>query len=229
MAPTSHHIPTASTDLSSIKGRLLLVGLTGGIGSGKTMVSEQLSNLGGGLVDSDLIAHEITAAGGIAIPPIREEFGDRFIDSEGALDRKKMRELVFIKPQARHLLEQITHPLIRKEAIAQALTIARSGEAPYLVFVVPLLIESGVWMDIIDYLAVVDCPPEMQISRVMQRSNLSHIDAQNILNAQISRDARLAKADFVIENNASLDQLNLQVLNLHQKLLKLAKDLRSSA
>jgi dephospho-CoA kinase len=229
MATTSHQLPTPSADLSSLKGKILLVGLTGGIGSGKTMVSQQLASYGAGIIDTDLIAHHITAASGLALSRIKAEFGDDYIDPAGALDRKKMRELVFSKPQARQLLQEITHPLIRKEAIEHALSLAKSGEVPYLVFSVPLLIESGIWMETIDYLVVVDCPPETQISRVMQRSNLSEKDAQNILDAQTSRSARLAKADFIVENNASVDQLEQNVLGLHKKLQKLANDLSSSA
>jgi dephospho-CoA kinase len=229
MATTSHQLPTPSADLSSLKGKILLVGLTGGIGSGKTMVSQQLASYGAGIIDTDLIAHHITAASGLAISTIKAEFGDDYIDPAGALDRKKMRELVFSRPQARQLLQEITHPLIRKEAIEHALSLAKSGEVPYLVFSVPLLIESGIWMETIDYVVVVDCPPETQISRVMQRSNLSEKDAQNILNAQTSRSARLAKADFIVENNASVDQLEQNVLGLHKKLQKLANDLSSSA
>ena len=229
MATTSHELPTPSADLSSLKGKILLVGLTGGIGSGKTMVSQQLASYGAGIIDTDLIAHRITAASGPAISRIKVEFGDDFIDPAGALDRKKMRELVFSKPEARQLLQEITHPFIRKEAIEHALSLAKSGEVPYLVFSVPLLIESGIWMESIDYVVVVDCPPETQISRVMQRSNLSEQDAQKILDAQISRSARLAKADFIVENNASVDQLEQNVLGLHKKLQKLAKDLSSSA
>jgi dephospho-CoA kinase len=229
MATTSHQLPTPSADLSPLKGKILLVGLTGGIGSGKTMVSQQLASYGAGIIDTDLIAHHITAASGLALSRIKAEFGDDYIDPAGALDRKKMRELVFSKPQARQLLQEITHPLIRKEAIEHALSLAKSGEVPYLVFSVPLLIESGIWMETIDYLVVVDCPPETQISRVMQRSNLSEKDAQNILDAQTSRSARLAKADFIVENNASVDQLEQNVLGLHKKLQKLANDLSSSA
>lgn len=229
MATTSHELPTPPADLSSLKGKILLVGLTGGIGSGKTMVSQQLASYGAGIIDTDLIAHHITAASGPAISRIKAEFGDDFIDPAGALDRKKMRELVFSKPEARQLLQEITHPFIRKEAIEHALTLAKSGEVPYLVFSVPLLIESGIWMETIDYVVVVDCPPETQISRVMQRSNLSEQDAQKILDAQISRSARLAKADFIVENNASVDQLKQNVLGLHKKLQKLANDLSSSA
>ena len=229
MATTSHQPSAPSDDLSPLKGKILLVGLTGGIGSGKTMVSKQLGSYGAEIIDTDLMAHHITAAGGVAISKIRAEFGDDFIDPSGSLDRKKMRELVFKKPEARQLLEKITHPLIRKEAIDHALSLAQSGEVPYLVFSVPLLIESGIWLEVIDYLVVVDCPPETQIFRVMQRSNLNRKDAQDILNAQTSRSARLAKADFVLENNASVDQLEQIVLGLHKKLLKLSNDLSSSA
>jgi dephospho-CoA kinase len=131
-----------------------------------------------------------------------------------------MRTLVFEDPNARHALEQITHPLIQQETAKQAFEIANSG-APYLVFVVPLLIESGFWAQLIDYLVVVDCPEETQIQRVMHRNNMTRLEVTNILKAQTSRNARLAAANAVIENEGSLDRLKSEVLNLHQQLLKI--------
>ena len=120
MATDYTNTPTEQASLGALKGQLPLVGLTGGIGSGKTAVSDELSNLGAGIVDTDLIAHQITAPGGAAIPLIQKQFGTEFIDPSGALDRSKMRSLVFADPQARKSLEDITHPLIRHETIKQA-------------------------------------------------------------------------------------------------------------
>jgi len=221
--------PTAEqSDLSLLKGRIPLIGLTGGIGSGKTAVSDLLAKLGAGIVDTDLIAHQITAPHGAAIALIEKQFGSDFISADGALNRDKMRSLVFSKPEARKSLEAITHPLIRQETNKQALRISKEG-APYLVFVVPLLLESDSWNSLIDLLVVVDCPKETQIQRVMQRSNLPREELERILAAQASREERLKHADVVIENQGSLQDLEVEVQNLHQKILQFQKDQPSSS
>nr|WP_170217009.1 dephospho-CoA kinase [Polynucleobacter duraquae] len=205
-----------------------LIGLTGGIGSGKTAVSALLGGYGAGIIDTDKISHQITAPGGEAIPLITEAFGADFIDTHGALNRPKMRAVVFDDPSARQALERITHPLIQEETIKQALELAKSG-VPYLVFVVPLLIESGFWTKLIDYLVVVDCPEEIQIQRVMHRNNMTRSEVEKILNAQTSRNARLTPANAVIENQGSLDELKPAVLKLHQQLLKILEEPLSSS
>ena len=228
MATDSTNTPTEQVSLGTLKGQLPLVGLTGGIGSGKTAVSDALAKLGAGIVDTDLIAHQITAPGGAAIPLIQKQFGTEFIDSSGALDRSKMRILVFADPKARKSLEDITHPLIRYETIKQAQHLLEE-KVPYLVFVVPLLIESGNWRPLLDYLVVVDCPKEIQIERVMHRSKLPRAEVEAILKAQTSRAERLALADAVIENQGTLDQLQAEVLSLHQKILQIQKDCPSSS
>ena len=228
MAPSSTKPHDGQSDLNALKGRLPLIGLTGGIGSGKTAVSDLLANFGAGIIDTDLIAHQITAPQGIAIPAIEKQFGPEFIGSDGALNRNKMRNLVFSTPQARKTLEEITHPFIRQETIRQANQLTMNG-APYLVFVVPLLVESANWQGLIDYLVVVDCPEETQISRVMQRSNLSRVEVENILKAQASRQERLNLADAIIENQGSLEALEVQVHDLNQKILQIRKDLLSSS
>jgi dephospho-CoA kinase len=222
MATASSSPRSEQSDLKGLKGVIPLIGLTGGIGSGKTAVSDQLGKLGAGIIDTDVIAHQITAANGSAIKPIREYFGSDYIDANGALDRSKMRTLVFNKPEAKKALEAITHPLIRQETIQKAFQQAKNG-VPYLVFVVPLLLESGTWLDLIDRLVVVDCPVETQISRVMQRNNLPRAEVEKILQSQASREDRLAHADFVIENQGSLDQLNEEVNQLNQKILQIQK------
>ena len=222
MATASSTIPSEQSSLSALREHLPLVGLTGGIGSGKTAVSDLLAQMGAGIIDTDLIAHQITAPGGIAISPIQAKFGSEFIEPSGALDRAKMRTLVFGSPDARKSLEEITHPLIRLETLRQAKELADTG-VPYLVFVVPLLIESGSWLDQIDYLVVVDCPEETQIQRVMQRSNLSRTEVEGILNAQASRQDRLRLANTVIENQGSLSDLKLAAEQLHQKIIGIKK------
>ena len=145
MATDPTNSPSEQAGLDTFKGHAPFVGLTGGIGSGKTAVSDQLAKLGAGVVDTDLIAHQITTSNGAAIPFIQKQFGAEFIDTSGALDRAKMRKLVFADPDARKTLEAITHPLIRKETIRQAKQLI-AEKVPYLVFVVPLLIESGSWL-----------------------------------------------------------------------------------
>ena len=220
MASTHSNLDTAQADLKALKGEIPLIGLTGGIGSGKTAVSHLMGELGAGIIDTDLISHEITAPGGNAIPLITKVFGADFIDPQGALNRAKMRALVFADPNSRQALEKITHPLIQQETAKKAFELAKSG-VPYLVFVVPLLIESGFWLKLIDYLVVVDCPEEIQIQRVMHRNNMTRMDVENILKAQTNRKVRLAAANAIIENQGSLDELKSEVLNLHQQLLKI--------
>ena len=228
MATASSKPISAQSDLSSLKGHLPLIGLTGGIGSGKTAVSDQLAKLGAGIVDTDLIAHLITAPKGVAIPLIEKQFGAEFISADGSLNRSKMRSLVFENPKARKILEAITHPLIREETTRQAVQLVKEG-VPYLVFVVPLLIESSAWLGLIDRLVVVDCPEEMQIERVMHRSNLTRNEVERILAAQASRQERLSHADMVIENQDSLVDLATEVQSLHQKILQIQKDKTSSS
>jgi dephospho-CoA kinase len=228
MASTHPILTRAQSDLKALKGKKPLIGLTGGIGSGKTAVSDLLGSLGVGIIDTDLISHQITAPGGKAIPFIAKAFGDEFIDAQGALDRSKMRALVFTDPKARQSLEQITHPLIQEETVKQAFELINST-APYLIFVVPLLIESGFWIKLIDYLVVVDCTEETQIQRVMQRNNMTRPEVENILEAQTSRDARLAAANVVIQNQGNPDELKAEVLNLHQQLLRIQEKSDSSS
>jgi dephospho-CoA kinase len=216
-SPSSEH-----PNIRELQGVIPLIGLTGGIGSGKTAVSDQLGRLGAGIIDTDVIAHQITAANGSAIEPIRKQFGPDYIDANGALDRAKMRALVFTNPKAKKALEGITHPLIRQETIQQAFQQAQQS-MPYLVFVVPLLLESGTWLDLIDRLVVVDCPKETQISRVMQRNKLTRAEVENILQSQASREDRLAHADFVIENTGDLKHLDQEVNQLNKKILQIQK------
>jgi dephospho-CoA kinase len=221
--------PTSDqASLGILKGPVPFIGLTGGIGSGKTAVSDRLAQLGAGIIDTDLIAHQITALNGAAIPFIQKQFGSEFIDSSGALNRAKMRTLVFADPKARKALEAITHPLIQEETFSQAKALIEV-KVPYLVFVVPLLIESGNWLSLLDYLAVVDCPEEVQIERVMHRSKLSQNEVERILKAQASRKDRITHADMVIENQGSLNDLEAAVLSLHQKILQIQKDRTSSS
>jgi dephospho-CoA kinase len=206
--------------LLDLKGKVPFLGLTGGIGSGKSSVASFLAKRGAWVIDTDQIAHQISAPGGIAIDPIKSEFGSEFILADGSLNRAKMREQVFKDTESKRKLELITHPLIRLETILQAEN-GLENHAPYLVFVVPLLLESGAWTENLDHIAVVDCEKEMQIRRVMERSQLDRQDVLAIMAHQASRAERLAIADTVIHNQGDLASLEIEVDRLHQKMLDL--------
>lgn len=191
------------------------LGLTGGIGSGKSTVAGMLAECGAAIIDSDAISRAATAAGGAALPAISAEFGPHMIGPDGALDRAAMRQLVYADPSARQRLEAIIHPLVSRETDRQALAAAEQGKP--LVFDVPLLVESGArWRAKVDRVLVVDCAPETQIARVMARSGLTREEVQRIIDVQAARPARLAAADIVIHNGegVSLTVLreNVQVL-----------------
>ena len=206
--------------LIDLKGKVPFLGLTGGIGSGKSSVASFLAKRGAWVIDTDLIAHQISAPGGVAIEPIKREFGSEFILPDGSLNRAKMREHVFTDSASKRKLEAITHPLIRQETILQAEN-GLENHAPYLVFVVPLLLESGTWTENLDHIAVVDCEEEIQIRRVMERSQLDRQEVLAIMAHQASRSERLAIADTVIHNQGDLASLEVEVDRLHQKMLDL--------
>lgn len=195
------------------------VGLTGGIGSGKTLVADLFAARGAAVVDTDQIAHQLTAPDGVAIPLIRTQFGDDFINDTGAMDRAKMREQVFKDPQAKRRLEAILHPLIRIETERAAAQV----QGAYLIFAVPLLVESGSWKNRTSRILVVDCPEHLQISRVVARSRLPEAQVRSIMATQATRKARLAAADDVIINDADIAALIPQVDRLHALYSSLAK------
>jgi dephospho-CoA kinase len=196
------------------------IGLTGGIGSGKSTVADLFAARGVPLIDTDLIAHQVTATGGIAMPLIANEFGDDFIAQDGSLDRAKMRTLVFSDDTAKARLEAIVHPLIRAETERQRMA---AGGA-YHIVVVPLLVESGNWATRVSRVLVVDCPVETQIARVIQRNGFTRDQVLAIIAKQATREARLAAANDVIENGEddSLDTLGQRVEALHERYLALA-------
>ncbi len=198
-----------------------LVGLTGGIGSGKSTVADMFAALGVRIIDTDLISHQLTQTDGAAIPAIRDAFGAHLIDAQGALDRGKMRELVFGDPAEKQRLESILHPLIF------ALTKQQAGsftEAPYTLIVVPLLFESGRYANWLQRVIAVDCPEESQVARTTQRSSLDEPAVRAIMTQQLVREARLALSDEVILNNGSLDDLKKQVVGMHRRLSDLASE-----
>ena len=197
---------------------LFLIGLTGGIGSGKSAAADRLAELGATIVDSDVVAHQVTAPAGAAIAGIREAFGDDVITADGALDRKAMRDLAFSDPQARRRLEAVVHPTIRAECDR----LVRAASGPYAVLVVPLLIESKAYRERCDRICVVDCPVEIQIARVMTRSHLPEDQVRAIIAVQASREERLAAADDVIDNSGDRSALVAQVDRLHAQYLAAA-------
>jgi dephospho-CoA kinase len=195
-----------------------VVGLTGGIGSGKSAAADEFARLGATVVDTDAIARELTAAGGAAIPEVERLFGKDFVVAR-AMDRKRMRGLVFADPAAKRSLEALLHPLIRDESARRIAAAA----GPYVVHVVPLLVESPDYRARVDRVLVVDCPEETQVVRTRQRSGLAEAEVRAIIRSQASRAARLAAADDVIDNGGARDALRPQVAALHQKYLQFAR------
>lgn len=199
---------------------MLTIGLTGGIGSGKSAAAERFAELGVPVIDTDVIAHELTRPGGQALDAIRASFGDAVIAVDGSLDRPMLRRRVFGDPAARRQLEAILHPLILHEVKTRLAALS----APYAVAVIPLLVETGAYDSLLDRIAVVDCPEELQIARTVARSGLTHEEVSAILAAQATRRARLAAADDVIVNTGTLAALRDEVDALHQRYLTLAAD-----
>jgi len=197
------------------------VGLTGGIGSGKSTVADMFAAHGAAVIDTDVIAHQLTAADGAAIAPITAEFGSTFIDAGGAMDRAKMRAHVFSDPLEKRRLEAILHPLIRAET-ARA---AENAEGLYLIFVVPLLVESGNWRERVQRILVVDCDEQVQLERVMRRNAMTLSQVQAIMATQASRQQRLQAADDVIVNDSGPAALLPQVTRLHASYQALSRSL----
>ncbi len=194
------------------------VGLTGGIGSGKSTVSALFAECGATVIDSDTISHRLTQSGGSAIAAIRTAFGDSYIDTDGALDRAHMRQRVFSDPAVKLQLEAILHPLIRAQMLAQA----EASTAPYLLLVVPLLFEAAGYLDLVQRTLVVDCTEALQVARAMQRSGLDEHTVRAIMATQMPRAERLRRADEFIKNNGSPDDLRRQVEQLHWRYLAIS-------
>ena len=202
------------------KRRALRVGLTGGIGSGKSTLAGMLVAQGAGLIDSDAIAHELTAAGGAAIAAIRDEFGAEYVDAGGALDRAKMGERAFMDPQWRRRLEQLIHPMIQHRSEQRASELAPT--VAYLVFDVPLLAEAEQHDGRYDRILVIDCPTELQIARALARSQRTRSQIESIIAGQASRSRRLLIADDVVFNATPLPALKARALRLHASYVELA-------
>lgn len=194
---------------------MLRIGLTGGIGSGKSTVAAQLQALGAGLVDTDAISRQLTAAGGRAMPAIVEAFGPEMAAADGSLDRDRMRALAFGNPAVRQRLQEVLHPLIGQECDRQA---RAHGDVPLLVFDVPLLVESGRWRARVDRVLVVDASEDVQVRRVMARSGWPEETVRTVIAQQASRAQRRAAADAVIHNEElGMDALALRVQSLWQR------------
>jgi dephospho-CoA kinase len=189
---------------------MLRIGLTGGIATGKSVVAGMFADLGVPVIDTDVIAREVVAPGQPALDEIVAAFGPELLHPDGTLDRAALRARVFARPAERHRLEAILHPRIRTRALAQA---ARAG-GPYQVFVVPLLVESG-FDQLVDEVVVVDCPPAEQKRRVLHRDGGTETEAEQIMAAQTSREARLAAADATIDNSGDPAATRAQVAALH--------------
>jgi dephospho-CoA kinase len=194
---------------------MLKIGLTGGIGSGKTYVANILADQGASVIDTDIVSHQLTAQHGLAMPAIVERFGQHMLAADGSLDRARMRQHVFADPTHRQMLESILHPMITQEVSEKAL----QAQGIYIVLVIPLLVETRRWLDRVDRVCVVDCDISTQTERVKHRSGLTQAEIESILIAQATRAQRIAIADDVINNTyqTDYDALTKQVLELHRQ------------
>lgn len=198
------------------------VGLTGGIGCGKSAAADMFAALGAHVVDTDAISHELTAPGGAAMIAIGHEFGPDFVRGDGGLDRARMRGLVFSDATAKSRLEAILHPLIR----ARVRDAVQASTGAYVLLVVPLLLETGSYRDAIHRVLVVDCPEPLQIERTMARSRLTEDEVRRIMATQVARERRLREADDVLANDADIETLRANVEALHAQYLAAARAVR---
>lgn len=196
-----------------------MIGVTGGIGSGKTTVAQLFERLGASVVDTDAMARALTSPGGAAMAAIRARFGEAYVLADGSLDRAAMRALVFADAGARRDLEAILHPLIRAASICAA----REARGAYVLLVVPLLVETGSYDGLVDRVLVVDCDEAQQIERVRQRSGLPAEEVRAIMASQAGRGERLRAADDVIRNDGDRASLEEQVRHLHARYLAMAR------
>lgn len=193
---------------------MLKIGLTGGIGAGKTTVSNQFLELGVPVIDTDVIARELVTPGSAALEEIADAFGEKVLTRGGSLDRKHLGQLVFSNDAARKKLEAILHPRIRKEALYRI----KALKASYCILVVPLLIETD-FIGLVDKVLVVDASDHNRIERIKARSGLSETEVRRILEAQTSRSERLSIADYVIENDGTAAELQAKVDGLHRQIV----------
>ncbi|MBY0475673.1 MAG: dephospho-CoA kinase [Nitrosomonas sp.] len=195
-----------------------IVGLTGGIGCGKSSASQCFVDLGVDVIDTDVIARMLTEPHGLAMSSLKNSFGETMIAADGSLDRKKMRDLIFSDSNYRVTLEKILHPLILSETLQQV----KKTRSSYIIVVIPLLFETDDYDKVIQHSLVVDCEEQQQILRTMERSKLTEHQVKAIIATQVSRKNRLQKADDVIDNSQDLAYLKAQVVKLHRKYLSLS-------
>ncbi len=193
---------------------MFIVGLTGGVGSGKSTVAREMERLGAYVIDADQVARDVVEPGTPALASVAERFGPEILDADGALNRRKLREIVFANPGEREWLEQLLHPLINR-TLAQRIA---ASTAPYAVLVSPLLLETG-QRDMVQRILVVDCPEHIQVQRTSERDGCAPEQVRGIMAAQMSRDARLSGADDVVRNDGDLDHLLQQVRAVHETYL----------
>lgn len=212
---------TQAPQFATIRKKLI-IGLTGGIGCGKSTVAQLFANFGAGIIDTDKIAHQLTQAEGLAITAIRSAFGADYLTPDGALNRSKMRLTIFSDAASKLKLENILHPLILSQCKSQQ---SELSNAPYLILVAPLLLENPSFLHLIQRVLLVNCSEEKQISRVMQRSGLSAPEIRAIIAQQLSYTERIARSDDIIQNDGVCDDLAPQVLALHQYYLNITTPL----
>lgn len=196
---------------------MLVVGLTGGIGCGKSTAAEIFAQLGAAVIDTDQISRQLTEVGQAALAMIRAQFGDTYFLVDGSLDRARLRHLVFSDPEAKSRLEHVLHPLIKDEVRRRLAEV----QAPYAIVAVPLLLETGNYGDLVQRILAVDCTEQQQVERVMARSQLSADEVRAIMTTQVSRDERLRLADDICSNDGDLPGLREQIMALHERYLRL--------
>lgn len=199
---------------------MFIVALTGGIGSGKSEAAKQFSLLGVPVVDTDVIAHELTAAGSPLLEIVNQKLGENFLKDDGNLDRAKLRAHIFDHKEERLKLEAIMHPVIHSQALELLTENEKKLHPNYQILVVPLLFENNRYDAVVNKILVIDCDENIQIMRAMARSNLTEMQVKGMMAAQVSRETRLNGADLLIENNGSITELVTKVTNLHKKLIK---------
>ena len=197
---------------------MLKIGLTGGIGSGKSTVAEIFSNLGITIIDADIIAHQLTQSGSDIFKEIKKLFGEKFITNNGELDRKKIAQAVFSKPQTKIALEKILHPKVKQQILQE---IEQSHSSHYIVLVIPLLFESN-FTDLVDRTLVIDSNDDIRIKRIQQRDTRSEKQIKDIMANQIDREHRLQRADDILNNSGSLEDLKSAVSHLHKQYMAMA-------
>jgi dephospho-CoA kinase len=203
---------------------MLVVGLTGGLGSGKSTVAKAFSGLGVPVIDTDEISHALTARGGSALAHIRRSFGPGVFKAEGALDRAALRTLILVDAKAKQKLETILHPMIR-EVVKRRLG---DTHAVYVLVVIPLLIETGAYASLLDRVLVVDCREETQVKRALARGGWDEAEIRSMMARQVDRKTRLARADDVIDNEGDESVVASLVASLHQTYLALAQNRQSA-